>query len=336
MKNIKSILVATNHLVQGGGSETYTYTIIKELITRGFEVEYFTLMKGKFSERMENELGVKLQSKKQYDLILANHNSCVEALMGFGFIIQTCHGIYPELEQPSVCANFHVSISQEVQNHLALKGFISIIIMNGIDTTKFYSKKNINKKLRNVLSLCQSEDANKFIQKVCDYLDVNLICIENDSKRIFNIEDLINEADLVIGLGRSAYEAMACGRPLIIYDNRSYFDTSADGYITNKLAASLINNCSGRFYKLKLTEEMMIEEFKKYNPTDGDILKNYILDNMTIQLVVDRYLNLFYSLQNNQAFCNKKYLLKFTQRVFYVRKIKYFLNKILGNNRKGH
>jgi glycosyltransferase involved in cell wall biosynthesis len=328
MKTIKSILVATNHLIQGGGTETYTYTIVKELLNRGFEVEYFTFMKGEFSERMEKELGARFQSKKQYDLILANHNTCVEALMGYGFIIQTCHGIYPELEQPSVCANFHVAISQEVQYHLAMKGFISVIIMNGIDTSKFCSKKNINKELKNVLSLCQSENANKFIQKVCDYLGVNFICIDKDSKRVFNVEDLINESDLVIGLGRSAYEAMACGRPLIIYDNRSYFDTSADGYVTNKLAASLIHNCSGRFYKLKLTEEMMIEEFKKYNPTDGDILKKYILDNMTIQLVIDKYLNLFDDLQNYPSNYDKNYFLKFKQRVFYVRIIKTLLKKV--------
>lgn len=319
MKKVKSILVANNHLVQTGGSETYTYTIIKELLARGFDVEYFTFIKGDFSLRMEKEIGVKFQSKKKYDLILANHNACVEALMGFGFIIQTCHGVYPQLEQPSVCANFHVAISLEVQNHLAIKGFVSVVIMNGIDTSKFYSKKSVNKELKNVLSLCQSEDANKFLQRVCDTLGINLMYLNKDKNPIWNVEDVINKADLVVGLGRSVYEAMACGRPVIIYDNRAYSESFADGYVVHKLATSLSHNCSGRFYKLKLTEEMMIEEFEKYNSMDGEILKKNILDDMTIQLAVDKYLNLFDSLQCNLNIFNKNYFLKFSQRVFYVR-----------------
>lgn len=324
MKEIKSILIANNQLLQTGGSETYTYTIIKELLVRGFDVEYFTFMKGDFSSRMEKEIGVKFQSKKRYDLILANHNTCVEALMGFGFIIQTCHGVYPSLEQPSPCANFHVAISEEVQNHLALKGFVSVVIMNGINVSKFYTRKAINKKLTNVLSLCQSDQANIFLQKVCDSLGLNLAFLDKNVNPTWNVEDVINEADLVVGLGRSAYEAMACGRPVIIFDIRAYSESFADGYITYKLANSLTRNCSGRFYKLKLTEETMKEEFKKYNPLDGEILKKHILDDMSIQIVVDKYLNLYDSLQSSQNIFEKKYYLKFLQKEFYFRILKIF------------
>lgn len=333
MKEVKSILIANNQLVQTGGSETYTFAIIKELVARGFDVEYFTFKRGAFSTRMEKEIGVKFQNKKKYDLILANHNTCVEALMGFGFIIQTCHGVYPPLEQPSLCANFHVAISQEVQNHLAIKGFVSVVIMNGIDTSKFYSKRSVNKELKNVLSLCQSETANKFLQRVCDTLGINLTYLDKNINPIWNVEDVINEADLVIGLGRSAYEAMACGRPVIIFDNRAYSESFADGYIIHKLTSSLSRNCSGRFYKLKLTEEMMIEEFKKYNPIDGEILKKHILDDMTIQLVVDKYLSLFDSLESNLNFFNKNYFLKFLQKEFYVRILKTLFKSILGDSK---
>jgi glycosyltransferase involved in cell wall biosynthesis len=325
MKNKFSILVANNHLVQVGGSETFTYTMIKELLSRDFDVEYFALVRGDFSEKLEKELNVKFKSKKKYDLILANHNTCVEALMGYGFIIQTCHGIYPQLEQPSICANFHVAISQEVQNHLAIKGFVSVIIMNGIDNSKFYSKKSINKELKNVLSLCQSEEANLFLKKICNNLNLKFTSIDKNSNPTWNIEDVINDSDLVIGLGRSAYEAMACGRPVIVFDKRAYSESYADGYVTNKLATSIINNCSGRFYKIKITDEIMVQELSKYNAADGEILRQYILDNMTVKFAVERYLNLFDSLHSNINFSNKKYYLKFLQREFYVRNIKKIL-----------
>lgn len=325
MKNKFSILVANNHLVQVGGSETFTYTMIKELLSREFDVEYFALVRGDFSKKLEKELNVKFKSKKKYDLILANHNTCVEALMGYGFIIQTCHGIYPQLEQPSICANFHVAISQEVQNHLAIKGFVSVVIMNGIDNSKFYSKKSINKELKNVLSLCQSEEANLFLKKICNNLNLKFTSIDKNLNPTCNIEDVINDSDLVIGLGRSAFEAMACGRPVIVFDKRAYSESYADGYVTNKLATSIINNCSGRFYKIKLTDDRMVQELSKYNAADGEILRQYILDNMTVQLAVERYLNLFDSLHSNINFSNKKYYLKFLQREFYVRNIKKIL-----------
>lgn len=329
MKKKFSILVANNHLVQVGGSETFTYTMIKELLSRDFDVEYFALVRGYFSEKLEKELNVKFKRKKKYDLILANHNTCVEALMGYGFIIQTCHGIYPQLEQPSICANFHVAISQEVQNHLAVKGFVSVIIMNGIDVSKFYCKKSINNKLKNVLSLCQSEEANLFLKEICNRLNLNFNSIDKNLNPTENIEDSINNSDLVIGLGRSAYEAMACGRPVIIFDKRAYSESYADGYVTNKLATSLINNCSGRFYKIKLTDDMMAQELSKYNVADGKILRQFILDNMTIQLVVDSYLNLYKSIHSKNIFSNKKYFLKFLQNEFYFRILKNIYNFFL-------
>lgn len=331
-KNI-SILVANNHLVNPGGSETFTYTLIKELIQRELDVEYFTLTKGLFSIRMENELGVKFKSKKKYDLILANHNTCVEALVGCGFIIQTCHGIFPKLEQPSPYANFHVSISDEVQNHLALKNFPSVLILNGIDTEKFYPKNKINKVITNVFSLCQSDEANNFIKKNCDILNLNFSSINKNSNPVWNVEQLINEADLVIGLGRSVYEAMACGRPVLIYDYREYSESFADGYVTNILASSLVNNCSGRFYKIKLTDEMIRNEILKFDHRDGDILRKFVIDNMDIKITVNKYIDLYKHLLVSDIFNKEKKYVKILHLQFYklfVKKCFNFINKKIG------
>ena len=41
-------------------------------------------------------------------------------------------------------------------------------------------------------------------------------------KEVFNIEDKINEADLVVGIGRSLLDAMSCGRPVVSFDDRIY------------------------------------------------------------------------------------------------------------------
>ena len=164
-----SILVTNNHLKTFGGSETFTFSIIEELCKLGHSLEYFTFQRGLTSKKIEDELNVTFYSKKKYDIIFANHTSCIEVLRRSVSprtkIIQTCHGIFPEMEQPSKLANNHISISKEVQNHLLKLNFKSTIILNGININRFNSKKPINKELKSVLSLCQSEQANSEIKK---------------------------------------------------------------------------------------------------------------------------------------------------------------------------
>ena len=77
---IKNILIANHQLKFVGGSETFTYTLIEALKNKGYSVEYFTFFKGITSDKIEQNLSVNFMSKKRYDLILANHYTCVRYL----------------------------------------------------------------------------------------------------------------------------------------------------------------------------------------------------------------------------------------------------------------
>ena len=92
---------------------------------------------------------------------------------------------------------------------------------------------------------------------------LNFIAINKFENQVWEIEKAINDADLVIGLGRSAYEAMACGRPVVIYDHRPYSKCYADGYLKKEcIEESLKMNCSGRRFKYELSsEELELEIF---------------------------------------------------------------------------
>jgi len=289
------ILISNNHLNTFGGSESYTYTLIEEMLFLKHNVEYFTFHKGTVSELIEKNLGVKFMTKDSYDIVLTNHNNCVEYLRVLLHektkIIQTCHGIFPELEQPSIYADGHISISNEVKNHLLKLNINSNIIYNGINCERFNIQKPINDKLKTILSLCQSDKANKTLDNICSKLGVELIYLNKHSNPEWNVEDKINKADLVIGLGRSAYEAMACGRPVIIYDNRSYFRQCGDGYIKNEnIDYSLNNNCSGRASKKVFSEIDLINEIKKYNPKDGASMREIALNKFNIKKQAASYL----------------------------------------------
>lgn len=296
------VLVATNHLHALGGSETFTYTLIEALQKRSdVQVEYFTLQKGKVSQKIEEELGVFFMSRSKYNVIFANHNTTVAHLHKKGFIIQICHGIFPALEQPSSLANAHISISQEVQSHLAHKGFNSLIVLNGINTQRFYPKKSINKTLTSVLSLCKTKEANDVIEKACEIADVKFVEANMHEKNTWDVEKNINEADLVVGLGRSAYEAMSCGRPVVVFDDRTYFESMGDGYIREIVGLSIQNNCSGRYSKTTYTPVQLAAEMLKYKPEDGDYFRNFALKELNIDTMLERYLAYWKSIEKSIA-----------------------------------
>lgn len=289
------ILVATNHLVKVGGTERYTYDLIEELKKQNHNVEYFCFEKGDFALRMENRLQCKFMSQKRYDLILANHKPVADYLFPFGLLIQTCHGVFPELEQPSEYADIYVSISEEVQEHLAKNYKIkSIVIYNGINCKKFKPYKPPSYPIKTVLSLCQSEQAHRKIQHFCYASSLKFKKADKDIDNIFEIEKIINDSDLVVGIGRSAYEAMACGRNVIAYDYRYYSSEFSDGLITAHNMQNVIrNNTSGRTLK----ETLSLEKFRYYivnsNQANSYQIHQFIKQHFNIITSVKKYFNLY-------------------------------------------
>lgn len=316
------ILVATNRLTTLGGSETFTYTLLQELSNyKNYKIEYFTFQKGFMACKIENELKVPFFTDKKYDLILANHNTCVDFLKGKGFIIQTCHGIYPKLEQPSNKADAFVSISQEVQDHLANKGFSSKIILNGINLNKFRPIQPISNNLTSVLSLCHSKEANAMIKGACKKMKLIYRQAYKYEDPVWEVNKLINESDLVLGLGRSAYESMACGRPVIVFDKRDYFENGSDGYIRDMLGLSIQNNCSGRYLKKDFDEDGLIDELKKYKQEDGVFFRNFAERELDIQQALLKYLDYYDKMSKIQKKTRLRYRVK--------KKIAPYINKDL-------
>ena len=75
-----NILIANNQLSYTGGTEKYTFALGEELKRRKFNVEYFTFKKGQMSRIIEEKLQIPFFNGRNYDLILANHNSTINKL----------------------------------------------------------------------------------------------------------------------------------------------------------------------------------------------------------------------------------------------------------------
>ena len=293
------ILLGTHYLAKTGGTESYTYALAMELKRLGHEVEHFAIIRGRVSSMLE-EKGIPFMSADHYDFILANHNTVVEKLWCLGYTIQTCHGNIAELEQPSPYADAHVAVSMEVRNHLQGKGFqTAAVIPNGIDCNRFFPQKPVSQTLKTVLSLCQSDVANDFIRDCCDAMNIKLLCSNKYTDNVWSIEKLINESDLVIGLGRSAYDAMACGRPVLVYDYRDYMGESlGDGMLTpQSIEKSMSCNCSGRANRIHFDKQSFMAELQKYSPELGSWSREFAIKNLNIEQAVQQYLGICHSIE---------------------------------------
>lgn len=284
----KRVLLATNHLDRLGGSETWTYTMAKEFERRGWKVEVFTLQNGDIADK----LPIVEAPTGEYDLILINHTTCLEALKDAkGKKIFTSHGIYPAIEQPQEGADAYVAISEEVQENMKEKGFEATVIRNGIDCDRFKPKKKINKTPKRVLCMCQGEEARENVKKACEELGLEF---DHTLDRVWEIEDKINKADIVFTLGRGAYEAMACGRAVIIYDSRPYTPhKTADGIVTKRNFSKFAShNFSGRTMKLNWGIGEIKREIKKYKQTMGEDNRKIAMEHFNIKKQVEKYINL--------------------------------------------
>lgn len=285
-------ILYTNHWLTGlGGSETFAYTFIEELVKNGHKVDLFTCIPGLISNKIRKDFGVRIRIQNSYDVIFASHNTTVNKVVGHGFMVQTCHGIFSHLEKPDEKANIHISITKEVRAHLKRLGFDSQIIWNGINCNRFKPTRKINKKLKTVLSLAKGKQSNIIIKQACRILGLDYIERRKDRK-IWNIENEINKADLVVSLGRGVLESLACGRAVLVYDHREYSNNYGDGIITeNNINLLMENNCSGRYLKRSFNLESLIGELKKYDSDIGEFSRNFAVKNLNIKNQVKKYIN---------------------------------------------
>lgn len=299
-KKCMKILLGNNKLGKPGGSETYAYAMVAELVRQGHDVECVTTgSPGVVSDKI-NELGAHVHFRPiagKFDLALLSHSTSIFAARDVkAFKVQTCHGIFPKLEQPVAGMDAYVSITEEVRHHLRLKGFRSTLIRNGIDCDRYKSQRPIGDKLETVLSLSQSDELNKTLVRIClnNKLRV-IICNKYQKHRKWEMEELMDQADLVISLGRGCYEAMAMGRNVFILDNRSYMEASniGDGMVTtNNIHKFLKQNCTGRYSNKQFGVEEIEQELLKYDPAEGPKLRNFALQHLNIRTQVKQYLNL--------------------------------------------
>lgn len=326
------ILLATNHLEKTGGTENFTYAMATALKRLNYDTEYFCIQSGEIARKIE-ALGIPFMTHSHYDLIIANHISVVDRLCGKGTIIQTCHGITPPIEQPSPYADILVGISEEIKEHVESLGFPCChVILNGIDCQRFTPTQELHPQLTSVLSLCQADEAHQILKECCDELGVSFRRSDKKLDNNWEVESLINSCDMVVGIGRSIYDAMACGRTIISFDFRAYNgEMKGNGYLTrDNIFESLKKNCTGRNANAIFSKDDLLHALQSYNPAEGPFFRQFALENLNVDIQLKKYIQLYENFikekESESTFTKWKDTFKKKKHQLYVWQ-KYFFRK---------
>jgi len=284
-----AVLIGNNHLKELGGSEVFTYTLIKAIKELGYNVYFTTFVTGLVSKKCE-EFATYIPpeeiSKYHFDKAILSHNSIVKLPIKSCSIIQICHGMLPGLEEPSPLADYHVVVAQRLLKYVCDCGFENEVINNPVDLSKFKPLSKINNKPKSVLSLCQGEEANENIKKVCERMGLEFLSFSKTRSAVWDLHTEINKADIVVSIGRGVYEAMACGRNVIVYDSRWYAPNRGDGYINkDNFFLSHTSNCIGNEIGIDLNVDLLEKEILKYSKLDGDWnheITHYLFDSLKV------------------------------------------------------
>jgi len=189
-----------------------------------------------------------------FDLGIVSPNVC------FGRVRKLCrrvvnvsHGIV-DLEAPVAGADHYVYISEEAERHwrharnLMGDGWKDSVIRNAIDLSRYYPVEPPRKRVECIAHFSNYDEL-PGLAEVCLERGIRFHRIKHKPYPV--VLEQLNDADLVFAVGRSALEAMACGREVAFCDNRSYYGVDgaalADGLASEVYRQARFNNCSGRW-----------------------------------------------------------------------------------------
>lgn len=323
MKPLK-ILLANNSLNLLAGSETWTYTLATALKKLGHRVHCFSKQLGIISDELAKEnissfnnvstSGVKPFSfvfeevpDHEYDVIIANHWHVVEHLrkqFPKTPIISTIHGVIhmdqgkPAPEHPALEAgvNQFVAVSEEVaeliKNEYAID---SIVVRNFIDTAKFKLKRKIAKTPKQILFNSnynsKGDPELEVLREVANHYGAQLTAIGQNFSQTFDTRKAVEDADIVVGMGRSVLEGIGAGRLGIVHGRWGTAGVVHEGNVEDIRSY----NFSGRNVKNglhMLAEELIAEIDAYYNPETIAWGVDYVRRNHNVITAAETYVRI--------------------------------------------
>lgn len=292
------------------GSKTYAVAVGKAMVNMGHTITFVTrTVDGpmcKLAEKVgEIILYQDLMSlTSMFDLGFVSPNICatVGVRMLCRKLVSISHGKIED-EMPTNFSDSFVFVSDEVKEHWINKldfiGKTSPVILNPIDRG-FWKATPTSHKFTTVTRVSNYAEI-PWLEPAIEAMGLNYInCKHQDPSEV---RDSIEKSQLVIATGRSCYEAMSCGREVLVLDNREYnteflgYSIASDGLVSENYMEARKTNCSGRYSQQEATESYfrgVIESLRK-DPMNlmfgGALAYDYAKNHHDVKTIAQRLLD---------------------------------------------
>jgi len=293
------ILFTNNHLKVLQGSETATYTMVHALARAGHQVSVFTRDLGLMSDRLVKD-GFDLTSNledwkdRKFDVAHCHHYPMAvitRKVFPDLSMVFLSHGVIPDMERPppkETGVAVHCAVSEEVKRKLVGLGVENVDVMrNAVDCRRFRPRSRINERPERVMVLSNHfSGCVKRMADACKRIGTKRFWVVGQEKLAqWDVEAAIDNADLVVTLGRGCLESMACGRAVLVFDMHG-----ADGLLRPKNWTEVRkNNFSGRRYKHQWTVDDIVQEMEGYTQMMGSLNRAYAVKHHNIDVEVEQW-----------------------------------------------
>ncbi len=300
-------LLFTNNTLQGlAGSELYVYELALELQRRGNQVSCFTLNTGPVGDKLR-EKGVKIvttlaemEALPPVDFIHAHHR--LEARLAASCfplapIVYASLGPFHPFEQAGADRGIftrYIAISQDVRDKMTYAQQIPAtkisVVPNFVDLARFTAHRTLEVKPRRVLLLTNYFKPEGLIEEACKVAGgLELKAIGAQSESVWNVEDYIDWADVVVTSARGALQAMAMGRAVVVYR-----PTGSDGLLTPaNFETCLYHNFSGRAFGKQFDATTMAEQLTSYNTGEVRQLQYRVRSEFSLSRIAESLLQVY-------------------------------------------
>lgn len=288
-----SVLLATNHLFGWTGSETLLLTLIEGLLENGCRVAVYARhwnqdwLDAHFDPRVRLTDDLETLRHLSFDVAHVQHNICLvdvrSAFPGLPVLFSSL-GVLPFLEQPvpfDLNVSHYLAISEEVAANLVSQGIAEHqidIVRNLVSGRRFSPASEIREKPERILVLSYKMDEAKrnLLRAAAARIgaSIRFAGSKGDAIPQDRLAAVINEADIVVSLGRGVVEAMLCGRVPLVFDIHG-----GDGLVTpDNLHEIRACNFSGRCHRKDYTLDDLVSELGKYRQEYGARLREMALE----------------------------------------------------------